>query len=275
LTGGPSANSLDSTAFPGPVTLTGAEGNDTLTSGAGNDSLSGGSEDDVLTAGLGADVVQGDAGTDRLSETADANFVLTENSLTGLGGDALGGLEAASLTGGAGNNTFDLFAWAHPATINAGAGADALSVSGTGGDDNIVVTTNSVTIGALVDQFNDLETLTIAGGDGNDVFDLMNMETVLAEGQAGTALTMVNLLGGNGDDTFNLKPYPTIGITVDGGDQPNADVINFQAGGLYVPPEEGRLAAEGQQPILYSNIETVNLLQQILRIFLPFLSGPP
>jgi hypothetical protein len=100
----------------------------------------------------------------------------------------------------------------------------------------------------------------------------MNLETFASDGQAVVALNTINLLGGNGDDTFNLTPYPTIAINVDGGAQNAADVINFQAGGLYVPPEEGRLAAEGQAPITYNNVETVNILAQLLRIFLPFIN---
>src|SRR5207249_10777502 len=42
LTGGPGDDALDASAFPGPVTLDGAAGDDTLTGGAGDDRLVGG-----------------------------------------------------------------------------------------------------------------------------------------------------------------------------------------------------------------------------------------
>ncbi len=274
LTGGTSANTLNTLAFPGSVTLDGAAGNDTLTSAGGDDRLVGGPDDDWLTAGAGADTILGDAGFDTLKEAGDVNFVLTETGLSGLGGDSLGGLEAASLTGGVGDNSFDLFGWAHAATIDAGAGADALSLSGTSGADNFLLTANSLTFGAITDLFNDLETLTLAGGDGADTFDLTNL-LALADGnvtQATATLSVINLLGGNGDDLFELVPYPTIAINVDGGAQDTADTINFHAGGLYVPPEDGRLAAEGQQPIAYNDIEQVNIFQQLLRLFIPIIT---
>ncbi len=41
---------------------------------------------------------------------------------------------------------------------------------------------------------------------------------------------------------------------------------------LYVPPEPGRLAAEGQQPIAYTDVEQVNILQQMYRLFLALLN---
>jgi len=39
-----------------------------------------------------------------------------------------------------------------------------------------------------------------------------------------------------------------------------------------VPPEAGRLAAEGQQPIAYNDIEQVNIFQQMIRLFLPLIT---
>ncbi|MCC7359753.1 MAG: hypothetical protein IT317_09765 [Anaerolineales bacterium] len=269
LTGGASANLLDTTAFPGPVSLDGVAGNDTLLSAAGNDRLTGGPDDDVLTAGLGADTILGEAGSDRLVEGGDVSFTLTETSLTGLGGDSLTGLEAASLTGGAGNNTFNLLDWAHPSTLNAGAGTDALTLSGSNAADNFSLTPTSVTFGPVTDVFNDLETLTLAGLDGDDVFDLTNLAAAATDGQAGVTLTLINLLGGNGDDLFELAPYPTLALNVDGGPNGPGDTLNFHAGGLYVPPEVGRLTAEGRQPVSYTNIEHLNIFERLLRLFLP------
>jgi hypothetical protein len=75
LTGGPSDNVLDASAFNGPVYLFGLGGNDTLLGGPkndvlvggdGNDSLSGGGGSDVLIGGLGSDVLDGGKGNDLL-----------------------------------------------------------------------------------------------------------------------------------------------------------------------------------------------------------------
>jgi len=73
LTGGPSANRIDASAFTlGSVILDGAAGNDTLIGGTG---------DDTLTGGLGVDVLEGGPGIDVVVEFGDARFVLTDTTL--------------------------------------------------------------------------------------------------------------------------------------------------------------------------------------------------
>ncbi|MFP6701478.1 MAG: calcium-binding protein, partial [Planctomycetaceae bacterium] len=89
LTGGNSANRIDAAAFTGTVTLVAAGGDDTLVGAAGNDSLDAG------------------PGNDLLEQTADADQVLTNSSVTGDGNDTLAGFERAILTGGASDNTLD------------------------------------------------------------------------------------------------------------------------------------------------------------------------
>ncbi|MEI2827898.1 MAG: hypothetical protein V9F04_16990 [Dermatophilaceae bacterium] len=104
------------------------------------------------------------------------------------------------------------------------------------------------------------------------MFDLLNLAAFATDGNAGMALTTVNLLGGSGDDVFNLAPYPTLAINVDGGDHVEwgRDQLPCRravrgAGGKAV------LAAEGQQPVAYSNVEQVNLFEQLRRVFLSFI----
>ena len=69
LTGGPSGNKLDASAFTlGSVTLVGGTGNDTLLGGSGND---------ILTGGGGVDSLDGGGGYNTDVETNDGRFVLT------------------------------------------------------------------------------------------------------------------------------------------------------------------------------------------------------
>jgi Ca2+-binding RTX toxin-like protein len=268
LEGGPSANSLNTTAFAGPVTLAGNGGNDSLTSSAGADNLSGGPGDDTLSGGGGADVLAGDADTDLLKESGDVNFVLTDTNLTGLGALSAVGFEQASLTGGAGNNTFDLTAWNHPATVQGAAGLDSLLLGGTAGADAYAISGSAVTYGAVTMQFGDIEGLSVAGGDGDDVFQALSLP--LAEG-GGLSLTSLTLIGGNGDDVFDLAPFPSVPVAVDGGDHLAGDRLDYHAGGLYVDQTPGRLLADGQQPLTHANVESLTLFNRLYRIFLAFL----
>jgi Ca2+-binding RTX toxin-like protein len=66
LTGGASANTLDATAFTGPVYLFGLAGNDVLRGGTKNDILVGGDDNDTVTGGKGRDLLIGGLGADLL-----------------------------------------------------------------------------------------------------------------------------------------------------------------------------------------------------------------
>jgi Ca2+-binding RTX toxin-like protein len=72
LTGGSGNNTLNASAFTGPVTLSGEAGDDNLTGGNSNDRLSGGSGRDTITGG---------DGTDLLIETRDVSMTLSNTSL--------------------------------------------------------------------------------------------------------------------------------------------------------------------------------------------------
>src|SRR5262249_51671890 len=87
-----------------------------------------------LTGSLGNDSLVGGTATDRLIESGNVNFTLTNTSLVGLGTDTLSGIEQASLTGGSGNNTLNASAFtAGPVTLDGGTGNDSL-VGGSGND---------------------------------------------------------------------------------------------------------------------------------------------
>lgn len=133
ITGGAGNNLLDASLYPGSVSLDGGAGNDTLLGGAGKDDLTGGPGNDLLNGGKGVN---------RVVESADVDFTLTNTTLTGLGNDTLVKIQQASLTGGPGDNRIDAAAFSGKVTLAGGAGADvllagkgsALLVGGAGGD---------------------------------------------------------------------------------------------------------------------------------------------
>src|SRR5207244_4773539 len=92
--------------------------------------------DDTLTGGGGADVLTGGGGVDKVVETRDADFTLTDSTLTigSDGADTLSGIEQAVLTGGDSANVIDASAFTlGSVTLIGGAGNDTL-IGGAGDD---------------------------------------------------------------------------------------------------------------------------------------------
>ncbi|MFM9965524.1 MAG: beta strand repeat-containing protein [Planctomycetaceae bacterium] len=142
-----------------------------LNGDAGNDTIFGSDLDDLISGGAGNDSLNGLGGTDRLVESANANFKLTNSKLTGVGTDKLFSIERAALTGGNGNNKLDASAFtAGDVTLSGGNGNDTL-IGGSGADallggdgkDSLVGGAGADT---LIGGFgND----TLKGGEGNDL----------------------------------------------------------------------------------------------------------
>jgi len=199
LEGGSSANSLNARDFTsGDVRLLGLGGTDTLIGGTRNDLLEGGDGNDFLTGGLGEDILDGGAGIDRLVESGDRDFFLTDTFLGNESfipfpqlptGDRLRGIETATLTGGSGSNLIfaqDFFG----SQVFSG----AVRIFGQGGADQIV--------GGAGDDFlsggdNDF-TENISGGGGKDTLDGGNGNDAL-QGGSGDDLH----IGGAGKDTLS------------------------------------------------------------------------
>ena len=216
LTGGSGNNRIDASAFTGPTTLEGGDGNDVLIggshndkildTGSGNDRLEGNAGSDILIAGrgrdtalggdgndfvlgnggsgdqlsggAGADVVNGGGGTDILFETFDTNLKLRDTRLIGEDIDKLIGIEQARLFGGPSANIFDM-----------GRFSGRTVLYGMGGDDFLIGgKTNDV----------------IFGGDGNDsILGRAGNDTIFGEagddtlkGDGGND----SILGGPGND---------------------------------------------------------------------------
>jgi hypothetical protein len=143
------------TLFPNITTLS-------LNGGADNDTIFGSDLDDTISGGAGNDSLNGLDGTDRLVESANVNFKLTNTALTGLGSDKLANFEAASLTGGTGNNKLDASAFTLGAvTLSGGAGNDTL-LGGSGADALLGGEGKDTLIGGLGND-------TLKGGAGDDL----------------------------------------------------------------------------------------------------------
>ncbi|HEV3473889.1 MAG TPA: calcium-binding protein [Actinomycetota bacterium] len=184
LTGGAGNNAINASAFAGATTLSGGGGNDTLTGGSG---------------------------IDRVAETGDANYTLTNTSLSGRGTDTLSAIETASLTGGNGNNDINTLAFSGAATLDGGGGNDTLtggvgndSLAGGAGIDRIVHTadtsftlTNTTLTGLGTDAVSGIEEAALTGGPGANRFDASAFSgTVTLTGSTGNDV----LLGGAADD---------------------------------------------------------------------------
>jgi microcystin-dependent protein len=150
-----------------------------------------------------------------------------------------------------------------------------LSVAGTSGDDTPTITGSHVAFAAAVTNFANLEHLAVFGGDGNDVFSIPSLGAAQsASPDLVSSLTELTLSGGNGNDTFSLVPLDGIAVTVDGGPQPSGggDELTLNAEGLYAAADQGHIDVDGHQPMQYSGIEVINIINHAFRLFLSFLS---
>ncbi len=231
--------------------LFGEGGNDTLNGGEGNDALDGGAGSDLLNGGTGADTMAGGAGNDTyvvdnvldvvieaagagtdLIQTALSGYTLGNNveNLTFTGGGAFTGIGNAlanTISGGAGNDSLN--GGLGNDTLVGGAGNDSyyvdsagdnLTEATNGGTDTVFSTASSFTLGANVENFqqvgtnatvvtgNGLNNLmqggvgndTLNGGDGNDTLNGGAGNDVLDGGNGNDRVT-----GGAGNDSMNAS----------------------------------------------------------------------
>ncbi|MCC1491459.1 nidogen-like domain-containing protein [Cognatishimia sp. F0-27] len=152
LTGGAGDNALDVSGFTGLRTFLVGQG--------GNDRFIGGTA------------------FDRVEATADADFVLTDTQLQGDGVDTLVGIDAARLTGGSGDNTFDVSAATLQSVTLSGLDGDDTFIGRSGfsdmvrerGDVDFTLTDTGLT-GRGTDTLVDIDSVHLSGGQSANVFD--------------------------------------------------------------------------------------------------------
>ena len=237
----------------GSDTLYGDDGNDTLNGGDGNDRLLGNADNDILQGEGGNDTINGGVGFDQLRENADVNFQLTDTQLTGRGTDTLSNIEAARLTGGAGDNVLNaglvnnlnvtlagaegndtLKGGAKADTLYGEQGADRLEsrkgndrLYGNLGDDRLFAGDGNDTLKGGGD--NDIlkgenGDDTINGGAGSDrLVETGNVNFTLTDttlvGNGSDTITQVELVeltGGAGNNTLDAELVTTMNVTLDG-----------------------------------------------------------
>lgn len=207
LAGGPSANTIDASAFSGPVVLRGRESGDTLIGGTGSDLLEGGGGNDVLTGNggndtylfdadeeLGLDIINDSGGQD----TIDYSATTASRISLGLG---LPGIQSAArnaLT----QVVVQRLVFVVPDSVEnlvGGAQADLLMgggsdnhLSGLGGADKLV--------GGAGDDF-------LEGGDGDDIY-LFDCDAPLGSD------TIWDEVGTGGVDTLDFSATSTRTVSI-------------------------------------------------------------
>jgi hypothetical protein len=256
--------------------------NVTLTGGDGDDRVAISLDNYVLPVGGGAFTFDGGLGTDAIQVTNNVTtMTLTTTTLTSSSGGSLGytSVETAALTGGIGNNAFNVSAWNGTSLALVGAaGTDTFTFgsgnldtvsglvaidAGTGSGDALVLNDNG---NALVADY------TIAA---------TTVSTVLGTGVARTfgtlsydaALEFITINGTTGVNNFFVKPSITTTMTVNGnspvgatGDRLQVDFIgtgnrtlnNVGGNGSWTFPGSGTPLFGVRSPINFTSIEKVN-----------------
>jgi hypothetical protein len=121
IAGGPGDDTIDVLANNGDTLIQGGGGNDTFVVGSSS----------AATARMLKTInfplmLDGGSGSNRLVVTDDADFTLSDWNLQLSTGESYGlaSIQQAALTGGTGDNTFDVSAWTGAATLNGGGGLD-------------------------------------------------------------------------------------------------------------------------------------------------------
>jgi Ca2+-binding RTX toxin-like protein len=184
-----------------------------LTGGAGNNKF-------TVTSWTGGGSINGMGASDTIVKVADVNFVLSDAALTaGPMSVSLVSIETANLTGGAGNNTFDVGGWTHQGKLEGkGNTADKIIVSKSA---NITLTSGSVSSNdGLSMTIATIEQAELTGGSGNDqIIASAFGGTATLNGLGGSDI----LIGGAGANILNGGAGRDFIIGGDGADTLNGD----------------------------------------------------
>ncbi|HTK78649.1 MAG TPA: hypothetical protein VL371_25550, partial [Gemmataceae bacterium] len=245
LTGGAGDNAFIVSGWSGTGTIDGAGGADRVTAANGGDftlsngfldrtnrgrlnlqrieqaSLLGDANPNRFTVSgwTGTGLLVGGGGSDEVISTNDANFTLSNSSLTRSTGGVftLQGITRATLTGGRSANTFTVSSWSGLAQLDGAGGGDDYQINLNtfdAGVDNITDTGTSGTDGLTVNGTAVRDTLTVrkdAVVRTNQPVNYTGIERLQVNGGAEadtvtveSTSTSLIVNGGTGDDTVNL-----------------------------------------------------------------------
>jgi Ca2+-binding RTX toxin-like protein len=193
--------SVGVTAIHLNLTLSDGGAIENLIGGGANDTLLGNTLDNVITGGPGSDTINGRAGIDTLVEERDVDFVLTNTSLGIIAPaetDTLTEIERVELTGGQGNNRFEVSGWTGgPVSIDGRAGTDTILSTN---DASFTLTdTQLLRIPGVLFHLASIDSAILTGGAG---INTLNASAFTGPATLIGAAGNDTLLGGTGDNTY-------------------------------------------------------------------------
>ncbi len=193
--------------------------------GGGADDFTGNALDNVFTGLAGIDKFTGGGGVNTVRETADLDIMATDLVLD-IGGeaDALNGIQALDLTGGIGDNEFDLSGFSGSSILRGEGGNDSLiggsgpdiliggegndALKGSGGNDTYAFDVDHVLGSDVVSDSGGIDTLDFRETTTVDLSVSLASTTAQSVHPANLTLTLTavndieNLIGGSGHDTL-------------------------------------------------------------------------
>ncbi|MBL8873046.1 MAG: DUF642 domain-containing protein, partial [Planctomycetaceae bacterium] len=162
--------------------------------------------------------IDGGSGNNFLDVADDTDWTLTQTKLTSRPGDTanIENFRKARLTGGASENVIQVKGFDGAVEVDGGDGHDEytivdtqsakvtdnnsssniFTVVGTSGNDSIQITDNRVIVNGLVYDITNIDTVRVAGGSGNDSFEINAVSTsttIFIDGQDGSDFYLANI----------------------------------------------------------------------------------
>jgi parallel beta-helix repeat protein len=183
----------------GGSTISAGSGQDIIIGGSGNDSITAGGGNDFINPGTGTNIVDGGTGNTLLEISANANQQLFTGSVvvTGLGTTTFTHIASVALTGGAGNNSFDVSGWfGAPVQITGGGGTDTIVSTA---DTDYTLGDGSLTRSdGTKFSLSGISAANLGGGPSDNKFDLTYWHgtAIIAGGGGVDELLAGNVIGG-------------------------------------------------------------------------------
>jgi Ca2+-binding RTX toxin-like protein len=232
INGTAGSDTLNGTA--GNDTLFGYGGSDFLYGGFGNNALYGGDGDDWLYSDGGADTVNGGTGFNTWEDMVGGSSANTFNQLSSTSWSTSNGASAVNvqnvyLIGGSGDDTFNFgnlggsvghYIWD---TVDGGAGKNTLTVNDSSDTHAVSISTWSgikiTEASAEIDPQN-VQTINVTSGSGNDSFDFRNTTGVVlhVNGGSGINSAYLDFSAQSAAVSFTLNTAPNGVTTLSNGD---------------------------------------------------------